>query len=295
MQLAIFILVYPLLWGISRLPFSLLYLLSDGVYTVLYRIIGYRKKVVRHNLALVFPEKGAQERLQLEEKFYKHLCDMFLEMIKTMGISSKALQKRFVFTNLDVLHQLEAKNKSVMLLFPHYASWEWVIALDTHIVSKGYAVYQKIKNRYFDALVRRIRQKFGTTLITTTETIDLATQNKEKGILSMYGILSDQSPMRQKALLWTSFMGIVVPAHTGAEMLCRKLDLPAVYLEVTKVQRGYYQGTFHLITKKPRELQKFALTKTFLKMAEASIRKAPEYYFWTHKRWKHKDKMPKVV
>lgn len=295
MQLAVFILVYPLLWGISRLPFSLLYLLSDGIYAVLYHVIGYRKKVVQHNLALVFPEKGAQERLHLEQKFYKHLCDMFLEMIKTMGISNRALQKHFVFTNLDVLHQLEAKNKSVMLMLPHYASWEWGIALDKHVASKGYGIYQKIGNRYFDALVRSIRQKFGTTLITTTETRDIVTQNKEKGVLSVYGILSDQSPMRQKALLWTSFMGIVVPAHTGAEILCRKLDLPAVYLKVTKVQRGYYQGTFHLITEKPRELQKFELTKTFLKMAETSIREAPEYYFWTHKRWKHKDKMPKVV
>lgn len=292
MQLVVFILVYPLLWGVSRLPFSLLYILSDGVYILLYRVIGYRKKVVRHNLALVFPEKKTQERLQIEKKFYKHLCDLFLEMIKTMGISNKALQKRFVFTNLEVLHQLEANHKSVMLMFPHYASWEWVIALDKHIASKGYGIYQKIGNRYFDRLVRHIRQKFGTTLITTKETRDLVAHNAKEGILSMYGILSDQSPMPKKALLWTPFMGIVVPAHTGTEMLCRKLDLPAVYLKVTKVKRGHYSGTFHLIAEEPRKLQEFELTKSFLQRVEASIQEAPEYYFWTHKRWKHRNKVP---
>ncbi|WP_293295163.1 lysophospholipid acyltransferase family protein [Allomuricauda sp.] len=292
MQLVVYILVYPLLWLISRLPFKIIYFISDGVYVLLYKVIGYRKKVVRGNLKLVFPDKSDAERILIEKKFYQHMCDMFLEMIKTMGISNKQLQQRFTFSNLEVLHQLEAKNKSIMLMFPHYASWEWVIALDAHIASKGYAIYQKIGNRYFDKLVRDIREKFGTTLITTKETRDIVAQNKKEGNLSMYGILSDQSPMIKKALLWTPFMGITVPAHTGAEMLCKKLDLPAVYLKVSKEKRGHYRGTFSLITENPKEMEEFALTKAFLALVEESINEAPEYYFWTHKRWKHKDKMP---
>ncbi len=292
MQLVVYILVYPLLWLISRLPFKIIYFISDGVYVLLYKVIGYRKKVVRGNLKLVFPDKSDAERILIEKKFYQHMCDMFLEMIKTMGISNKQLQQRFTFSNLEVLHQLEAKNKSIMLMFPHYASWEWVIALDAHIASKGYAIYQKIGNRYFDKLVRDIREKFGTTLITTKETRDIVAQNKKEGNLSMYGILSDQSPMIKKALLWTPFMGITVPAHTGAEMLCKKLDLPAVYLKVSKEKRGHYSGTFSLITENPKEMEEFALTKAFLALVEESINEAPEYYFWTHKRWKHKDKMP---
>lgn len=292
MQLVVYILVYPLLWLISRLPFKIIYFISDGVYVLLYKVIGYRKKVVRGNLKLVFPDKSDAERILIEKKFYQHMCDMFLEMIKTMGISNKQLQQRFTFSNLEVLHQLEAKNKSIMLMFPHYASWEWVIALDAHIASKGYAIYQKIGNRYFDKLVRDIREKFGTTLITTKDTRDIVAQNKKEGNLSMYGILSDQSPMIKKALLWTPFMGITVPAHTGAEMLCKKLDLPAVYLKVSKEKRGHYRGTFSLITENPKEMEEFALTKAFLALVEESINEAPEYYFWTHKRWKHKDKMP---
>ncbi|USD25143.1 lysophospholipid acyltransferase family protein [Flagellimonas marinaquae] len=292
MQLVVYILVYPLLWLISRLPFKIIYFISDGIYVLLYKVIGYRKKVVRGNLKLVFPDKSDAERILIEKKFYQHMCDMFLEMIKTMGISNKQLQQRFTFSNLEVLHQLEAKNKSIILMFPHYASWEWVIALDAHIASKGYAIYQKIGNRYFDKLVRDIREKFGTTLITTKDTRDIVAQNKKEGNLSMYGILSDQSPMIKKALLWTPFMGITVPAHTGAEMLCKKLDLPAVYLKVSKEKRGHYSGTFSLITENPKEMEEFALTKAFLALVEESINEAPEYYFWTHKRWKHKDKMP---
>ncbi|MEX0359468.1 MAG: lysophospholipid acyltransferase family protein [Allomuricauda sp.] len=292
MQLVVFILVYPLLWLVSRLPFKALYFLSDGVYVILYRLVGYRKKVVRANLALVFPNKSELERKTIEKKFYKHLCDMFLEMIKTMGISNEQLQKRFTFTNPEVLHQLEEKELSVMLMFPHYASWEWVIALDQHIASKGYAIYQKIGNKYFDKLIRDIRQKFGTTLISTKDTKEIVANNKEQGQLSMYGILSDQSPMIKKTHLWTPFMGVTVPAHTGAELLCKKLNLPAVYLKVTKLKRGHYQGSFKVLSENPEKLPEFELTKAFLKEVEASIYEAPEFYFWTHKRWKHKDKVP---
>ena len=250
--------------------------------------------MVRQNLLLVFPDKSAEERLNIEKKFYGHMCDMFLEMIKTMGISNKQLQKRFTFSNLEVLHKLEEKRRSVMLMFPHYASWEWVIALDAHIASKGYAIYQKIGNSYFDKLVRDIRQKFGTTLITTVETREIVATNKRKGNLSMYGILSDQSPMPKKAQLWTKFMGITVPVHTGAEQLCQKLDLPAVYLKVAKVSRGHYHGTFELLSENPSELKPFDLTKAFLKKVETAIHEEPAFYFWTHKRWKHKDKVPKA-
>ncbi|MEM9650049.1 MAG: lysophospholipid acyltransferase family protein [Bacteroidota bacterium] len=292
MQLLVFVLVYPLLWLVSRLPFKLIYIISDGVYLLLYRIVGYRKKVVQSNLELVFPNKSDKERKQIEKTFYKQLCDMFLEMIKTMGISNKQLQKRFVFTNLEVLHNLERQNKSIMLMFPHYASWEWVIALDKHIASKGYAIYQKIGNKYFDRLVRDIRQKFGTTLISTKDTKEIVAKNKEQGQLSMYGILSDQSPMVKKAHLWTPFMGITVPAHTGAELLCKKLELPAVYLKVSKLGRGHYQGSFKVLAENPGELEEFELTKAFLKEVEVAINEAPEYYFWTHKRWKHRDKVP---
>src|SRR5690606_591765 len=142
-----------------KLPFKLLYSISDGVYHLLYRLIGYRKKVVRDNLELVFPEKSALERLAIEKKFYRHMCDVFLELIKTLGMSTEQMQKRYSYTNLEVLHELEAKKRNTMLMLPHYASWEWVLSLNTQVQCKGYGIYQKIQNPYFDKLVRGIRSK----------------------------------------------------------------------------------------------------------------------------------------
>ncbi len=291
MQLLIYILAYPLLWLTSRLPFPLLYTVSDLVYFLIYHIIGYRKKVVKENLRLVFPEKKEKELKQIEKRFYKHMCDMFLEMIKTLSISEKEMQKRFVLIGIDEITSLE-QEKNILMMFPHYASWEWVIAMDKHIESGGQAVYQKIKNKYFDRLIRRIREKFGTTLIETRETPSIIRHNQANNIKSLYGFLSDQSPTKSRAKYWTEFMGVKVPIHTGAEMLAKRFDLAVIYLKVQKVKRGHYKGSFKTLAKNPKEFNDFEITDLFLREIEQQIKEEPAYYFWTHKRWKHRNAVP---
>jgi len=292
MQLVVFILVYPILWLISKLPFYGIYFISDLVFYLLYYIIGYRKKVVLENLKLVFPENSIEQNERICIGFYKHLCDMFLEMIKTISISEKELQKRFTFRNIELIKDLESKNRSIMTFFPHYASWEWTTALDSQIQCKGHAIYQPLSNIYFDKLVRKIRGKFGTRLISTRETPKIVRSNKKNNILSIYGILSDQSPMRKHANYWASFMGIKVPVHVGAEVLSKKLDLSAVYLKVEKLKRGHYQGTFIILAEEPQKFANYKITDAFLNQVEKAIKEAPEFYFWTHKRWKHRGKVP---
>ncbi|MHA7831101.1 MAG: lysophospholipid acyltransferase family protein [Flagellimonas sp.] len=293
MQLVVYILVYPLLWLISRLPFKVIYFISDGVYVLLYHVIGYRKKVVRNNLALVFPEKSEEERLRIEKKFFRHMCDIFLEMMKTMGMRKKEIQERFTVTNIELLNGLEKKSLNTMLMLPHYASWEWVLSLNLQIISKGYGIYQKVENKYFDKLVRDIRGKYNTELISTRESRKILEAAIESNELLMVGIISDQSPMVSRAKYWTDFMGILVPAHVGGEEICKTNDIIPVYLKVKKIRRGYYEGTFKILTENPTEVPDYGITDAFLRETEKAIREAPEYYFWTHKRWKHMGKAPK--
>uniref|UniRef100_UPI0040471575 lysophospholipid acyltransferase family protein n=1 Tax=Mariniflexile sp. TaxID=1979402 RepID=UPI0040471575 len=289
MQFLAYILVYPFLWLVSILPFRLLYLFSDGLYVLLYHIIGYRKKVVTNNLELVFPNKSDQEIASIRKKFYKHLCDMFLEMAKTMSISEKELKKRFYIVNPEELKRLESLNKSIILIFGHYASWEWSIVLQNYIHFKGLAVYKKLANKYFDKLVRDIRSKFHTDLISTKETIQVINENEAKGIKSITGFLSDQSPRLTNDVHWGRFMGIKVPCFTGAERLAKKLDLTTAYLKVSKVKRGYYKAEIKTLSENPNEYADYELTDLFLREVEKQIHQAPEYYFWTHKRWKHRE------
>jgi len=270
------------------LPFPILYLFSDFIYIIVYHIIGYRKKTVRENIAMALPNLSAQERLVIEKKSYHHLCDLFLEMIKTMTISENEINKRFVFTNLDVYKNLEVKQKSIALMISHYASYEWAISVNHQVNFKGYAIYKKINNPYFDKLVHSIRSRFKAILITNKETIPVIIENNKNKILSTYGFASDQSPKITSTYHWQKFMGIEVPVHTGAEMLAKKYDMSVVFLKVEKLKRGYYQASFEMLSENAKEVPNYEITDEFIKMVENQIYEAPEYYLWTHKRWKHR-------
>ncbi|WP_055096646.1 lysophospholipid acyltransferase family protein [Flavobacterium aquidurense] len=288
MQFLVYILAYPLLWLISILPFRLFYWLSDCVYFLVYHIIGYRIKVVRENLALTLPHLNKKERKEVEKKFYQHMCDMFLEMIKTMSISPEEMQKRFTVTNIEVLREYEKKGKSVVLVASHYASWEWLLTINKRIAFRGIGVYKKIANPYFDKLIRKIRSKYDAELVETRKTIPLMAQNQRDGILSLYGLASDQSPKLDRIFHSMKFMGIEVPVHTGAEMLAKKYDLSVIFVKVNKVARGYYEATIIPIAEDPKDYANFEITEKYLREVEKQIYEAPEYYLWTHKRWKHR-------
>jgi len=292
MQFLVYILVYPLLWIISILPFRLLYFLSDGFYILLYYIIGYRKKVVTNNLKLAFPEKTNQEISLIRKRFYHHLCDMMFEAIKSITISEAEMQKRYVFTNVEEIHKLEKENRSIVLFMGHYASWEWIFILQTHVNHKGYAVYKRLSNKYFDALVKRIRAKYNSHLITTKETFSILIKAKENNELTFNGFVFDQSPKLNKAVYWQEFMGIEVPVHVGAEILAKRLDMVTLFLKVKKVKRGHYEATFLDINRNAKDYADFEITDLALKRVEEQINEAPEYYFWTHKRWKHRGQKP---
>ena len=288
MQFLVYILAYPILWLISILPFRIFYWFSDCVYFLVYYIIGYRKKVVRANLALALPHLNDAERKKVEKKFYQHMCDMFLETIKTMSISAEEMEKRFNVTNLDLILDYAKKGKSVILVASHYASYEWLLTINPKIGFQGVAVYKKLANPYFDKLVRKIRSKFHTELIETKKAIPLMAQNQRDGILSLYGLASDQSPKLDRIFHSSNFMGIEVPVHTGAEMLAKKYDLSVVFAKVKKVRRGYYEATFVSLADNPKDFEDFKITEKYLQEVEKQILEAPEYYLWTHKRWKHR-------
>ncbi|MFH7018820.1 lysophospholipid acyltransferase family protein [Flavobacterium sp. FlaQc-47] len=288
MQFLVYILAYPLLWLISILPFRLFYWLSDFICFIIYRIIGYRKKVVRENLALTLPHLSKSELKEIEKKFYHHMCDMFLETIKTMSISPEEMEKRFRVTNIELVNEYAKRGKSVILVASHYASYEWLLTINPKIDFKGIAVYKRVANRYFDKLVRKIRSKYDTELVETRKAIPTMAQNQRDGILSMYGLASDQSPKLDRIFHSMKFMGVEVPVHTGAEMLAKKYDLSVIFVKVKKVARGYYEATFVAIADNPKDYQNFDITEKYLREVEKQIYEAPEFYLWTHKRWKHR-------
>jgi KDO2-lipid IV(A) lauroyltransferase len=209
-------------------------------------------------------------------------------MIKTITISEKEIRKRFVFTNLEVYKNLEEKQKSIALMMAHYASYEWAVSINSFVSFEGYGIYKKLSNPYFDKLVRDIRSRFKATLITNKETIPVIIENNRNKKLSTYGFASDQSPRINSVHHWHKFMGIEVPVHTGAEMLAKKYNMNMVFLRTKKVGRGYYEASLEVLSENVKEVPNYEITDQFLKLVEQQIYEAPEYYLWTHKRWKHR-------
>lgn len=288
MQYINYLMAYPLIWVISMLPFRILYLISDFAYLIVYYLIGYRKKTVRENLAMTLPHLSDTERLVIEKKFYHHLCDMFLEMMKTMNISKKEIAKRFVFTNLEVYKDLEKKGKSIAMMGAHHASYEWAPTINFYSDFQVFPIYKQIKNPYFDKLVHRIRSVFKATLITTKKTIPTIIQNNQNKKKGLYLFGSDQTPKKNSSHHWKKFMGLEVPVHIGAEMLAKRYDMNVLFLKTKKIKRGYYEGTFEIISENAKETPDHQITDQFMELVEQQIYEAPEHYLWTHKRWKHR-------
>jgi len=288
----IFWVIYPVIFLISKLPLWFLYKVSNVLYYIVYYIIGYRKTTVRKNLKLSFPNKTEKERLQIEKKSFRHFIDIFIEMLKGFTISRKAIDKRYKYTNPEVFRTLEGLNKSVILLGAHYGNWEWLFNINSHTSLKCYGAYRKVKNKYFDQYVKTNRGRFGSHFVQTRETIPQIVSNYRKGVPSMYGLLSDQTPHISKTHYWAPFFGNTVPVHTGAEMLAKRFNFSVIYMQVEMPKRGYYEITFKILSTDPDKKDGYPLTDTYLKMLEKDIEKKPELYFWTHKRFKHLGKSP---
>lgn len=285
MNLLVYILAFPIIWIVSRLPFRLLYIFSDLIYFFVYKILKYRIKVVRKNIQMAFPERSHQERLFIERKFYSHMCDMFLEMIKSYGMSESEMKKRMVFTNFELMKRFEAENRSIIIICGHYASYEWLLSLGYFLKRPSYALYTPLSNPYFDRLVKKIRMKHKSLLLSRYVAAEKMKLHKDQGEATTYGFAADQSPASSRSYR-RSFLGVRVPVFTGAERIGKQINTVMIFMNIQKVKRGYYQTTFELLSENPQQLPNFQITDMFFERLEQIIRKQPEYYLWTHNRFK---------
>ena len=288
MNLLVYILVYPFIWMISRLNFTSIYLISDLLYYILYYIFSYRKKVVRKNLELAFPEKSKMERRRIERENFRNLTDIFLETFKSNNIKEKDLRERFKFKNPELLEKIYNNNQEVIVMCSHYCSWEWVFVIQKITKFKINAIYKKLSNKYFDKWTKDRRSRYGANMISTKDTYREVSRLSKLKSLNFYGFASDQSPKKSKAVYWGNFLNNWVPIHTGAEVIAKKYNMATVFMDVQKVKRGYYEASFSLITEKPNSFKKFELTDKYIEFVEKQVRNKPEYYTWTHKRFKHR-------
>jgi KDO2-lipid IV(A) lauroyltransferase len=272
---------------LSLLPLRLLYVLSDCLFVLIYYVIGYRKKVVRENLASSFPEKSAEELRKVERGFYHFFCDYLVESLKMMTISSEQQKKRMQFEGVELIEQCVKEGQSVAMYLGHYCNWEWVSSFPLWLTEKVQCgqIYHPIENKDFDRLFLRSRQRQGALCIPMQDTLRKILEFRRAGQPIVVGYIADQKPHWVNIHHWVDFLHHDTPVLTGTERIVRKVNHAVVYLDMQRVRRGYYKGVLHLITREPGKLAEFELTDIYYRYLEASIRRAPEFWLWSHKRW----------
>lgn len=272
----------------SLLPMRVHYFLADILYVIVYHVVGYRKAVVRGNLTSSFPEKSLEEIKTIEKGFYHWFCDYIAETIKLLSISEDNIKRRMRFEGMDEINEWVKQGKSVTVYLGHYCNWEWVTSLGLHLHSEGTAaqLYHPLENKLMDRLFLHLRERFGAHSLPMKEAFKILADWQKEGRYSVTGYISDQGPGYDTMHYWPWFLNHDTPAYTGAERIARILDTPVYYFDILRPKRGYYVVKAVKICDNPKELPKFAITEKYYKLLEASIRRAPSYWLWSHKRWK---------
>ena len=274
-----------LLWIFSLLPIQILYLISKVIRFIVYDILCYREKVVIDNIQNTFIEKSQTEVIKIKNNFYDYFFELIVEIIKLLSISNNELNKRFTFSNINVIKQALKKNKSVIVVVGHYGNWEWALRSASSLIdTKIIGVYKRINNTIFEWLLLKIRSNTNVLPVEIKSLPRELVNNNEKKI---YAMVADQSPTLEQSNVRINFLNRDTLVYTGVEKISKKYNMPVFYLNIKLTSKGYYESTFEEINSKNINGKKLEITKEFFSKLENQIKSEPRLWLWSHKRWKH--------
>ena len=269
---------------VSFLPFWFFYIASDVIYLLAWYVVGYRKKVVLENLRNSFPQKTEDERKLIAKKYYRHFGDLLVEPIKAYRVSRKSIRKRVSFKNTDILADLYKQGKDVALISGHYGNWEMLLDIGSASAHQYSVIYKPLSNEAFDRFVKQTRTKLGVDVLPMEDAYRLIIDAQKKGIRSVVWFIADQSPVESK--YWTTFLNQETSVFLGPEKIARKLKMAVVFADIMKVRRGHYEVILTKICDDASQTKEYEVTNAHVRLLEKTIREKPEYWLWSHRRWK---------
>lgn len=292
MSRLLYYMLFGFLWTLTLLPLKVLHLLSDFLYFVAYYLISYRRDITETNLRNSFPEKSDEEIKQISKKTYRNLTDQVIESFYLLHMSKKGILKRFEYKNPELLDSYFDSGRSIILLCGHFGTWEMMVSLPLVIKHKVLAVYQPQNFKDFDRIYHYVSRRFGLKPVPMKEIYREITESKSRNELTLTFLLGDQSPPPGRIKYWTTFLNQDTAAITGYDRIAQKMDQAVLYMDIHWKKRGYYEIHFQEITDQPRKEEEFAITEDYFKALENTIKRRPELWLWTHRRWKRKRDEP---
>lgn len=281
-------LLRALSWLIYAMPLSVLYFHSDLLFIILFHLVRYRRNVVESNLANSFPEKSKKERHQIAIKFYHHLCDCFLETLYFDRITNEKVRERITFLNPEMANKYMDQGRQVIVLMGHYNNWECFNNWGLHTKHASYAIYKKLRSHAFEKFYFHLRSRFGTLPLERALTFRQLMDDSKAGKPSLSLFLIDQTPRVFDIQYWTTFLNQDTAVLVGAEKVACKLNAVVLFGKTRKVKRGFYEMEYVLITDNAKQCQKFEITEKSTRLMEKLIVDNPEFWLWSHRKWKHK-------
>ena len=272
---------------LARFPFWALYRLSDVFFIVVYYIIGYRKSIVLENLQNSFPEKEHKEIKRISGKFYRHFSDLTLEVIKMAGMKEKDFRKRMIINNADTLNRFYNKGKSVVVLTMHFNNWEWGSSFPLFIQHKILGVYKPLHNTYYDVYINKNRSLMGAELVPNSNILRRVLNAKKKKEPVFIWLAGDQTPPHFHKF-WLKFLNQEAIFYQGPAAISRQFNYPVFFQKTLKKSRGIYETTFELLFENPENHSETEIMKAYIQKMEETILEQPEFYLWSHRRWKHR-------
>lgn len=287
MVTCLYYIVFGLWYALSLLPLKVLYILSDGMFYLIYYIIKYRRPIVRKNLTDSFPDKTQAEIIKIEKDFYSWFCDYIVETIKLFSMSEKEIKRRMTFEGVDMIQQDFDKGKNCSMYLGHYCNWEWITSLPLHVKNSICAqIYHPIENKRFDSLFLKLRSRFGAKSIEMDKSFRTIVSWKRNNIINIVGYIADQVPGLHNVHCWVDFLNHDTPVFTGAEKITSITYANAYYGDIIRPRRGYYKCIIKKINIPEAEDTKFFITKEYFRLLEETINRTPQYWLWSHNRWK---------
>ena len=288
MKFILFYLSYGLLWLISLLPLRLLFFINDIFFPVLYYLIPYRKGIVLKNLRNSFPEWDEKQIQKTAKLFYHYFFDMLIESNAGSFMGKKNIARRYIIKNPELCNELYERGKSISLVMSHYGNWEWSAFTSLYIKHQVLAIYKPLNNQLVDKLFKKSRERFGVIAVPMEKILRVLVDFESKHIPTLTFFLSDQRPLINIIKYWFRFMNQETPVVIGAEKISKKMDMAVVYFKVMRIKRGYYEAEYVLLFEDAKRTAPYEITKRYHEVLEETIRERPEFWLWTHNRWKHK-------
>ena len=279
-------------WTITLLPLRVLYIFSDFLFALFYYFPGYRKKVVRTNLKNAFPDKSAAEIRKIEKGFYHHLADLFVEILKLRNLSNKEQLIRYTMTNTGIFDKFRSEKRDVIGVLGHFNNWEWPTLLGQRINYLSIIIYKPLKNKYFNRFMNEQRSKDGLKLAPTSMIIKDIINYRKNNINTFSVFLADQTPPGLETDHWTTFLNQDTPFFKGAGKIASKYDMPVIFLNIQKIKRGHYNLDFEVLFEHTAGIEENIIIEKYVRRLEEIITEKPEYWLWSHRRWKHKRPQP---